>query len=238
MPSKPFLGLALALATSAACAQAPAVRPAPASLERAPQVMTSFPPAALVRINGPAVMVPTPGSSGMQRVGNTRALILLARMPNDPYSSERPIAYYLKVRDGWMGASFLPGRWKRSSLLPFLRRQRDAGAAPLEKSGDTVPVDVSTGGDKGPMPSIFVAESEAELVVFSGPPRYVPIAGTGLLRADNADRDLVMDRASRILYLAYQGQWLTAPALEGPWAFLDAAAVPAELAKVVPRGSK
>jgi hypothetical protein len=227
----------LLLAAAVAAAQAPP-KPAPGAVRLPPQVITSFPPAALVRVNGPAVMVPVPGRSGMQRVGNSGALILLAQMPNDEYSSERPVAYYLRLRDGWMSAAYLVGPWKPASLLPFIRRQLDAVANDLEKAGETAPVNVTLGDGKGPAPRVFVAESPAELVIFDGPPRYVPVAGTGLLRADNADRDLLMDRGSRTLYLAVDGEWLSAPALEGPWAFLDPGAVPADLRQAASRRSR
>lgn len=201
-----------------------------------PQVIVSYPPAALVRVDGTPSLAPVPGHPRVQRVRNTRALILFAAKPDSAYLSDRSVdeAYYLRASDGWLTSTGIAGPWKPVDLVPFLRRQLDAIASSLEGTPGFEPVAVEVAPGR-PAARVFVTESPAELVVFTGPPRYEPIPGTRLTRAANADRMLVMDPATRTLYLRSGPQWLAAPHLDGPWRVAPAEALPADLAKLPAR---
>lgn len=223
------LPVALVLAASAAFAQAP---------DAPPQVIVTHPPAALVRIDGAAALGPVPGHPRVQRVKNSRALILLASRPDTEYVGDRQKhdAYYVRVGDTWMTSAFLTGPWAPASLVPLLRRQLDAIATELERAGEVSPVVAANAtAAPGAMLHLFVTETPAELVVFAGPPQYAPVDGTRLLRASNADRDVLLDGGTRTYYVRTDGRWLAAPRLDGPWTFAAPDALPPDVAKLPQR---
>ena len=68
-------------------------------------------------------------------------------------------------------------------------------------------------------PQIFVSARAASLVVFDGKPIMAPVTGTSLTVAVNTNWDVFQDNASGKWYLLNNGAWLSAPVVEGPWAF-------------------
>lgn len=203
--------LALALAAPVLDAQ-PSAPP--------PQVFVSFPPALLVRVDGTAVLVPVPGHAAVQRVRNTRAAILYAGRPTTEPVSDRDLrsAFYAKVDGTWLTAEFLVGPWTQASLLPYLRGRLDAVHDTLVQRGDVEPL-TARGRATAALPlRLYVSEAPAELVVFDGPPRYDAVGGTGFVRVVNADHDVLRGGAERAYFVRLATGWVTAPALDGPWA--------------------
>lgn len=66
-------------------------------------------------------------------------------------------------------------------------------------------------------PTIFVASGNAALVVFDGKPVLAPIKGTPLSFAVNTNWEVFFDGSSSRWYLLYNGAWLAASDLTGPW---------------------
>jgi hypothetical protein len=64
-------------------------------------------------------------------------------------------------------------------------------------------------------PAIFHAERPASLVVFDGEPVLVPAGKSGLSFAANTNWDVFIDQGT--WYLLNNGQWLSAPAVSGPY---------------------
>lgn len=231
--------LSLLLLALPAVAPAQPSKPPPLSAtapKAAPVVIVSYPPAVVVRIDGKPVMTAVAGHPRVQRVANTRALILLGVKPESgPVADRRQDeGYYLRVGDAWMTATWLVGPWQPAALVPYQRRQLDAVAAELEKQGAVDPILLPARPPAGAVPQVFVTEVPATLVLFDGPPRYVPLAGTRLARATNADHEVLLDTAARKYFLRVDGEWLAASSLDGPWNAVAASALPAEVAGALP----
>lgn len=73
-----------------------------------------------------ALLVPVPNHSQVQRVINTRALILKGRMGDN---------YYIHVYDGWLTAGSIAGPWTQATLGSFARNAAHDIAQTLSKAG-------------------------------------------------------------------------------------------------------
>jgi len=190
-----------------------------------PQVVVSYTPAILVPVNGAPVWKPVPGSSRFQRVINTSALILKGGMGD---------RLYMHVYDGWLTADSIDGPWTQSNVQPL---GMDDVARKLGGQ-----VDLLDGGPKAnPKPSlangvpiIVVSQQPTELIVFKGQPDFVPISGTQLLWASNTTADVFIETGNNQYYVLMAGRWFSAPALNGPWSFVAANALPADFARIPP----
>ena len=193
----------------------------------APRVIVSNSPAILVPIDGAPVLRPVAGSNGVQRVVNTRALIL--KSPAAPQ-------FFLHVDDGWLMSVAIDGPWTQPFLPP-------AGMDALaQKIAATGVVDMLDGGPHANprpslaqgIPTIYTSTVPAELVMFAGPPAFVPIVGTGLQWASNTTSDVLRDGATSDYFVLLAGRWFRSAALTGPWTFVASDALPADFAKIPP----
>ena len=66
-------------------------------------------------------------------------------------------------------------------------------------------------------PRIIVSATPALLVRIDGQPSLRQSPGSPLLRVINTRALILLDSASARYYLAARGQWMEAPAIEGPW---------------------
>ena len=205
------------------------IKPSPVPVNNAPpQIIVSYSPAILVPIDGAPVLKPVPDNDPLQRVINTRALIL---------TKGNGEGYYLHVYDGWLTSGSISGPWVPASLGWLEGRALDDLAQKLGAAGK---VDLLTGGpNANPKPSlsngvptIYTAQGPAELVVFNGQPDFLPITGTQLLWAANTTNDTLIDINSNTYYLLLAGRWFRAPALGGPWAFVASNALPPDFARI------
>ena len=134
-----------------------------------PNIIVSNTPALLVMVQGAPVVKPVTGTK-LQRVINTRALILR--------NGTRP-PYYLHVYDGWMKADTVDGPWQVANNPPA---SLNATAAQLSKNGA---VDLLDGGPNAEQrlalangaPTIYVAYTPTELIVFTGQPDFCRTPG-------------------------------------------------------------
>ncbi len=85
-------------------------------------------------------------------------------------------------------------------------------------------------GKNAPIPTVYVEFGPAELIETRGDPVYKPIPGTGLEYVENTNGDLF--RLSGKYYVLISGRWFTAASLEGPWAYVNSAEMPADFAKI------
>jgi hypothetical protein len=188
-----------------------------------PRVIVSNTPAILVPIDGKPVARKVPGSR-FERVINTQALIARAGSSG---------LWYLHVFDGWLSASTLDGSWTKALPPAGL----DALAGSLAKAGT---VDLLDGGPKAQprptlangVPTIYVSEVPAELIVFKGQPDFVPVTGTALLWARNTTADVIVDTSSNDYFLLMSGRWYRGPGLNGPWSHVASTALPADFRKI------
>lgn len=203
-----------------------------------PRVIFSTVPAILVPIDSQPVLRPAGG--GVERVINTRALLL-----------RDGGTYYLHVFDGWMQASALTGPWRvatsaPAALAPAMRAAVAANEVDLlsgTSSDSTAPDStqaVATPADsapppslaKGPAPDIYVSTTPTELIVTAGAPDYVPIDGTRLLYVQNTTGRVFKSTADNDTYVLISGRWYRAPSTSGPWAYVSGKALPADFARI------
>ncbi|MFM7767060.1 MAG: hypothetical protein ACKO9S_04270, partial [Bacteroidota bacterium] len=88
--------------------------------------------------------------------------------------------------------------------------------------------------DDGLIPEIIVSTAPAELIQTKGSPNFVPIAGTGLLFADNTDDYIFKHIDNQKNFILKSGRWYTSANMEGPWLFVSPDSLPADFAKIPP----
>jgi hypothetical protein len=192
-----------------------------------PEILFATRPALLVLVDGPAVERRVPGT-GWQRIVNTRAL-LLVREGVAP-------GFFLAIDRRWLAAPALEGPWTLASSVPegadaAKKLATDAKLVDLHEN-DAEVMDLLRAGDT---PEVFVRTRPAELIVTSGEPRFVPIAGTSLLWANNTDADIFIDSNTGLTYVLLGGRWFRAPSRAGPWSYVPAFALPADFARIPER---
>lgn len=67
------------------------------------------------------------------------------------------------------------------------------------------------------VPEIVVRRVPATLVRFDGEPRFSPLKGSAIERAENTDRVVFLWPKKDSYFLFDEGVWLKAPSLDGPW---------------------
>ena len=189
------------------------------SLQNAPpKIIYVKYPAVLALINGEPILEPVEGTN-LKRVANTPMLMVF-----DPDSSK----YYLSSGSAWYSTSDLMGNWQINHNVPA-----DV-AGIVTDNGQPV---ASTIPD-AQMPRIIVSKVPAELIVSQGEPQYSSLPGSSLLYMTNTENDVFMDITAQQYYVLLSGRWYISSSLNGPWAFVPPANLPADLAKIPPNSSK
>ncbi len=183
-------------------------------------------PAVLVLIDGDPALRPVEGASGVERVVNTRSLILKAGG-----------AFYMPIAARWLTAGSPTGPWQLASGAPApVQGIRDAIAKDenqsqvdlMEETSD----DVKGVLTEGQSPEIIVSTVPAELIVTQGQPKMKPVTGTQLLYVENTSGDILLDLKDQDYYVPLTGRWFRAKSLEGPWQFVDGDKLPKDFAKI------
>ncbi len=198
----------------------------PASMKLAPSavsppvILVSYSPAVLLRLKGQPVLMPVPRTR-LKYVANTS-------WPLFENSSDGH--FYLLANDLWLAARRLEGPWRRVTRLPEEFRDLPADNerfAPVRRFVPPAPV------RDPPVPEVLYTTSRADVILFDGPPAYVPIAGTQLERATNTKSPVFRGNPGQTYYYLTAGRWFRAPGLRGPWT--DAtSALPADFANIPP----
>ena len=224
-----------------------------------PRIIFSTRPAVLVLIDGQPVLRPV-GQDNLQRVINTRALILFDQGSN---------TYYLTLMNGWVQSSSAEGPWTYAKRVPDSVRR---AAAQLASSGQ---VDLMNGQQSaqngsrvqagqghlnqqgqtqdgegqpeptalrkesldqhlkdGTFPTIYVSTTPAELLTSQGDPQFKPVTNTGLLYVVNSGDQIFMNSADHNFYILVSGRWFTSSSMNGPWRYVDGKNLPSDFAKI------
>ena len=201
--------------------------PAAAVLNNVPRIIVSESPAILVPIDSAPVLRPIRNNTVFQRVINTRALILQRTVEKD---------FWIHVFDGWLMAKLIQGPWTQPFIPP---KGLNAVAAAVNATHAVDLLDGGPGANPKPslatgVPTIVTSQVPAELIVFQGPPDFVPIVGTGLLWAANTTSDVLVDTVSKDYFLLLAGRWFRASDMNGQWSFVAGNALPPDFARIPP----
>ena len=121
--------------------------------------------------------------------------------------------YYLRNNDTWLKATDVKGTWSAAGTLPDSFRK-----LPAEDNWKEVKASLP-GKPLKAVPKVFVSVMPAELILLTGEPSYLAVAGTELLWVSNTESDVFrMGKAGPVYYLV-AGRWFSAPDFSGPWTF-------------------
>jgi hypothetical protein len=194
-----------------------------------PKIIFSERPAILVPIDGAPVLRQVQGT-GLQRIVNTRALILYDPALNNPASAR----YYLYVIDHWRQAQHLTGPWT-ASANPASDLEKARQLAVQEDQVDLLDEDVEDGEPLDASAVVYVSTEPAELLQTDGPAQYAPIRDTQLLYVSNSPNRIFLDLRTASHYVLISGRWYRARALQrGPWEYVVAGNLPGDFALIPP----
>ncbi|MGI9341967.1 MAG: carbohydrate-binding family V/XII [Gammaproteobacteria bacterium] len=190
----------------------------------APDIRFMSEPAVLITIDGEPRLQQQEGTS-LMRVINTPFTILL---------DTKAKTYYLNAdASTWYQALDLTGDWQIAASVP--KEVADLAPPPDESDPEDYPEVEGDDGDydePGPAPKVIVATTPTEVISSTGEPEYTPIDGTELLYMSNTDTDVIMDLNSLATYVLLSGRWYRADSMNGPWAWVAGADLPADFAKI------
>ena len=190
-----------------------------------PRIIVSTRPAVLVSIDGRPVLRPAAG--GLQKVLNTRALILFDAPKN---------TYYLATMDGWTQSASLEGTWSLATDAPVGTLDAIKAAALKNNQNQVLGNDTQSlkeAYQDGEAPDVYVSMIPAELILTQGEPTFTPIPATDLSYVSNTAADIFRDSDTQRIYLLVGGRWFAAPSLQnGPWAYEPATRLPAGFAAI------
>lgn len=189
-----------------------------------PEIIFSSTPAVLVLIDGTPVL--RPAGSGIQRVINTRVLLL-----------KTEDAFYLHLFDGWMRATTLTGSWSVASRVPgSLTTVLNSEVADNEvdllegtPADSTQPAPTLSATTA---PAVLIRTAPAELIVTDGAPDYLPVDSTALLYVENTTGRVFKSTADNDTYVLASGRWFRSKSTQGPWTFVQASKLPADFARI------
>ena len=191
-----------------------------------PKVIIARKPSVQVLIDGKPQMSDVPGTK-LQRVINTRSIIL--------YETDKKL-YYLRVQDWWLQAKELEGPWEYAKKLPDDMKKaeeeivRQNQAQNPEGEQKKQQPSLKEAGKKAEIPAVYVVYGPAELIEIKGEPQYDAIHGTGLEYVANTTGNIF--RLSGEYYVLISGRWFKSSTLDGPWAFVSAAEMAPDFAKI------
>lgn len=188
-----------------------------------PDIVFAFEPGLLVSIDGAPVLKPS-GTAGVERIVNTRALIL-----------KQGNMYFLAVAGQWLTSASPVGAWfKAASVTPALTQAK--AAAEQAKVADTLAEpspDLKKIFDSGKLPKIVVATRPTEMILVDGDPQFSDIPDTQIAYVANTPADVFVDKAQdNAWYVLLSGRWFSAATSNGPWHYVAGKSLPADFAKI------
>jgi hypothetical protein len=191
-----------------------------------PVIIFAAKPTMLVHVEGAPQWVPV-GETGLQRVVNTRVLLLRDVIGR----------CYLHLYDGYVTAATLDGPWAIAQDVPpavrdaeaimVAAKQVDLLAGQANPETNATPTLAATG-----MPDIRVATQPTELILTEGEPKWIPIPGTQLLFVENTPAHVFKDLVDQQNYLLLSGRWFKASGESGPWTHVAGKALPKDFAAI------
>jgi hypothetical protein len=135
--------------------------------------------------------------------------------------------YYLRNTANWLKAADVKGPWTPAGTLPdsFKKLPPDENWNDVRANLPGKPIAASA------VPKVFVTFQPGELILLTGEPAYVAVAGTGLLWVSNTESDVFRMGRTGLVYYLVAGRWFSAPDFTGPWTFATPS-LPADFKKI------
>jgi len=213
-----------AAATSGAPPAAAGPNPRPAGLpptlaQPAPPIYYSQSPAILVIFSGAPAFAPvTQGSKLFFSVNTNWAL----------FQDKNTGTYYLQDQSSWLQATNINGPWKPAAQLP-------ASLKNLPQNAEWSDVNKNIPGmswSPSQVPTVYVSQKPAELILVQGPAQLEAIPGTSLSWVTNSDSDIFYYAPTAQWYFLVSGRWFSAATLgTGPWTYATTS-LPADFANI------
>ena len=169
-----------------------------------PQIFMSRTPAILVSFDGEPIWSPIKDND-LKFAVNTNW---------DFFQYPPTNTYYLRNDATWLKSTTLGGPWTPAGTLPASFRKLPADDDNWKDVVLNLP-----GKPITHVPKVDVTTTPAELILFDGEPKYVPVPGTKLLWISNTESDVFrLGETGPVFYLV-AGRWFRAPNLNGNWTF-------------------
>jgi hypothetical protein len=193
-----------------------------------PKMVFSEDPAVLLLYAGKPVEQPISGAD-LRRVVNTPMFVVL-----DP-SARR---YYLSGGKFWYESAAATGPFTPvAGPSPAVRKFYESQPPPPERTDAGAGQQAAEKAFEEPRtpPRIVVSTEPAELFVFEGPPKYVPVGeDADLLYAENTQRDVLVHVPTSETFVLASGRWFKARSLSGPWTAVRPDQLPAGFSRLPP----
>jgi hypothetical protein len=185
----------------------------PATQPVQPAVEVNMDPPTIFSSTTPAILVMFMGEPQFKPVEPERTDLLFALNTNwDVLYDAASRNYYLLHGEGWLTTvDVLKGAWVPAVNLPPSMYSLPATENWTE-ARQRLP-----GRPAKVAPAVFVTTEPAELILLDGPPSYMPVQGTKLLRVNNTDSVLFLHTGDGKLYYLVAGRWFRGGHLTGPW---------------------
>jgi len=169
-----------------------------------PQIFMSRTPAILVSFDGEPIWSPIKDND-LKFAVNTNW---------DFFQYSPTNTYYLRNDASWLKATALGGPWTPAGPLPESFKKLPA----TDDNWKDVVLNLP-GKPITSVPKVDVTTTPAELILFEGEPKYVPVPGTKLLWISNTESDVFRLGETGAVYYLVAGRWFRAPNMNGNWVF-------------------
>lgn len=186
-----------------------------------PVVIYTTKPSLLISIDGEPKVQKDEKLNNMERVINTRFLIV-----------KLDGKYYLYGSGLWYVSNSITSGYSYVKNLPSTIQKIDQQIEENTKKESDNPKEKPTTPSE-----IIVTTVPAELIQTEGEAEYKPIQGTSLLFATNSLDEIFKDINTQKTFILLSGRWYNADNLNGPWTYVPADKLPADFAKI-PKGSE
>ena len=170
-----------------------------------PAIFYSETPAVLVNLDGEPIWSPIKDND-LKFAVNTNW---------DLFQHEPTKTFYLRNNDAWLEAAALKGPWSPAGKLPG-----SFGKLPADENWKEVKAALPGKSlSAKQVPTVFVSQTPAEMILLTGTPSYVAVGTTKLLWVSNTESDVFRVERTGPVYYLVSGRWFSAPDFKGPWAF-------------------
>lgn len=168
-----------------------------------PKIFLSRTPAILVSFDGEPIWSPIKDNE-LKFAVNTNW---------DVFQHAPTSVYYLRNEATWLRAVNVNGPWSIAGKLP-----ESFTKLPDDDNWKDVKANLP-GKPAGKVPTVYVSNEPAELILIDGAPKFVPVPGTSLLWVSNTESDLFALGTDGPLFYLVAGRWFRAPNFNGNWVF-------------------